>query len=57
MDQNPDQAVETGRKPYSRPHLRQVPLRPDEAVLGACKVTSGAGPGQTCGVLCSTAGS
>ena len=35
------------KKPYYKPQLIQVPLRPDEAVLGACKTTSGstAGPG------------
>jgi hypothetical protein len=32
------------KKPYQKPELIQVPLRPEEAVLGACKGTS-AGPG------------
>jgi len=34
------------RRAYSKPELVQVPLRPEEAVLGNCKLTSGtAGPG------------
>jgi hypothetical protein len=32
------------KKPYVKPELRQVPLRPEEAVLGNCKM-SGLGPG------------
>lgn len=32
------------RKPYAKPELRQVPLRPEEAVLGNCKMTGFAGP-------------
>jgi hypothetical protein len=46
------------KKPYSKPEVKQVPLRPDEAVLGACKTQGGAGPiGGFCGVTCSVAGS
>ena len=35
------------KRPYQKPRLIQVPLRPDEAVLGGCKTSSGstAGPG------------
>jgi hypothetical protein len=32
------------RKPYEKPTLSQVALRPDEAVLGNCKTMSVAGP-------------
>ena len=32
------------KKQYLRPEVTQVPLRPDEAVLGACKSASVAGP-------------
>ena len=33
------------RRPYQKPELNQVPLRPEEAVLGHCKSSSAAGPG------------
>lgn len=32
------------KKPYTRPEVKQVPLRPDEAVLGACKTGGYYGP-------------
>ncbi len=32
------------KKQYLRPEVTQVPLRPDEAVLGACKNHSSSGP-------------
>ena len=32
------------RKPYVKPQVKQVLLRPEEAVLGTCK-TSGSGKG------------
>jgi hypothetical protein len=34
------------KKPYAKPQIQEVPLRPDEAVLGGCKTSSTAGPGQ-----------
>jgi hypothetical protein len=34
------------KKPYLKPELTQVSLRPEEAVLGACKRTGRSGPGQ-----------
>ena len=33
------------KRPYSKPEIKQVALRPEEAVLGACKATSGGGSG------------
>jgi hypothetical protein len=44
------------KKPYQKPEVRRVPLRPEEAVLGGCKTASGgAGSGNTCTVgLCVT---
>jgi hypothetical protein len=40
------------RKPYSKPEVRQIPLRPEEAVLGACKSASTAGLAQsTCNFI------
>jgi hypothetical protein len=31
-------------RPYSKPVMSRVQLRPQEAVLGICKVAGGAGP-------------
>jgi hypothetical protein len=47
------------KKPYTKPELRQIQLRPEEAVLGACKSGAAAGPaGGACSVtLCSSLGS
>jgi hypothetical protein len=50
----------TGKRPYQKPELTQVSLRPEEAVLGSCKTKSSSGPGQgTCRApaVCSTVGS
>ncbi len=52
---------EQEKRPYQKPELLQVPLRPEEAVLGNCKMSGGAqGPGQgtcTSPVPCSSVGS
>ena len=34
------------KKPYTKPQIQEVPLRPDEAVLGNCKTSSTSGPAQ-----------
>lgn len=34
------------RKRYEKPEIKEVPLRPEEAVLGACKTASRSGPAQ-----------
>ena len=60
-----DQMVERSKdkakpkKPYVKPEIRQVQLKPEEAVLGLCKDSSTAGPGAgTCAILaCVTSGS
>jgi hypothetical protein len=31
------------KRPYEKPEVKQVALRPEEAVLGACKGSTGAG--------------
>jgi len=50
-----------GGRTYSRPELVRYPLRPEEAVLGACKSSTSAGPAAAdCGVgiaPCSSIGS
>jgi len=40
------------KKPYMKPEIKRVHLRPEEAVLGGCKTAPGASGGQT-GSLCS----
>jgi hypothetical protein len=34
------------RQPYAKPQIQEVPLRPEEAVLGACKTSGRSGPAQ-----------
>ena len=47
------------KKPYEKLEVRQVPLKPEEAVLGFCKaVAGGAGSGGSCNIyLCLNQGS
>jgi len=47
------------RKPYESPKIVRVSLRPDEAVLGHCKIPGVAGPGNSSCValFCRTPGS
>jgi hypothetical protein len=54
-----DRAVRR-KKPYKKPQIKEVPLRPEEAVLGYCKKASTSGPLQSgCNTPsnCSTLGS
>jgi len=32
------------KRPYEQPRLTTISLRPEEAVLGHCKIAGGAGP-------------
>jgi hypothetical protein len=41
---HPGREVKKEKKPYLKPELRQVPLRPEEAVLGNCKLSGVSGP-------------
>jgi len=44
--QNPvEQDSQKGKKPYVKPTLMKVRLKPEEAILGACKKTGANGPG------------
>jgi hypothetical protein len=57
--ESPEGAVPS-RKPYEKPTLSEVALRPEEAVLGACKTMGVAGPAEAdCTALggCMTFGS
>lgn len=40
------ESSETGKRSYQKPEITQVSLRPEEAVLGACKTPSVSGPSQ-----------
>ena len=55
MDQNLNQA--DAKRPYQPPQLTTISLRPEEAVLGNCKIAGAAGPGslgcQPLGLACS----
>ncbi len=55
----PDGERKREKKPYLKPELRQVPLRPEEAVLGNCKLSGVSGPAAAdCGGgVCSNSGS
>jgi hypothetical protein len=46
MDDTTDNGRPHEKKPYAKPQIQEVPLRPDEAVLGGCKTTSTSGPAQ-----------
>jgi hypothetical protein len=52
--------AQKGKKPYLKPEVKQVQLKPEEAVLGGCKTTTSAGPAKvTCRFLgsdCSSIG-
>jgi hypothetical protein len=45
------------KKTYEPPRLATISLRPEEAVLGHCKVSGGGGPGGICGFTCMNVGS
>ena len=57
MNRKPGQS--DGKKPYEAPQLTTISLRPEEAVLGHCKILgqSGGHIMAVCGFTCSTAGS
>jgi hypothetical protein len=61
MKEKPAERSERRKKPYQKPEVKQVPLKPEEAVLGYCKgMGTGAGSGGGCSAtlcLTQTAGS
>jgi hypothetical protein len=54
MYKGPEQESLDQRKPYLKPDLTRVDLRPEEAVLGNCKMSGVSGPSS--GGNCSPAG-
>jgi len=61
MPDQPSNTPKKAKKPYVRPEVKQVQLKPEEAVLGFCKQTGIFGPGTSnCGVgvsICYSTGS
>lgn len=59
MSSRKEQGTRVKKKPYTKPEVKQVLLRPEEAVLGYCKNTTVAGPmSTTCSTLsCYSSGS
>jgi hypothetical protein len=45
-DESRPSSNDAAKKPYAKPQIQEVPLRPEEAVLGACKTASISGPAQ-----------
>ena len=45
MKDKPEQETQQLKKPYRKPELNKVMLKPDEAVLGYCKTDNKRGPG------------
>ncbi|MEE9501666.1 MAG: hypothetical protein V3V48_06290 [Candidatus Aminicenantaceae bacterium] len=45
MKDKPEQETHQSKKPYKKPELKKVALKPDEAVLGYCKSDNKRGPG------------
>jgi hypothetical protein len=44
MSETPDREKDRTRKIYSKPAVKRVHLKPEEAVLGGCKTASTKGP-------------
>jgi len=42
---SPERDNQPVKKRYSKPEVKQIDLRPEEAVLGNCKTSGTAGPG------------
>lgn len=61
MSQDRDGEGTQRKKPYEKPAMVRIGLKPEEAVLGACKTSSAAGPAnkRACKSIanCSTQGS
>jgi len=43
MNESQDKKVKHRKKPYEKPEIEQVRLRPEEAVLASCKTAVSAG--------------
>jgi hypothetical protein len=54
MNSRRKQGERVPKKPYTKPEVKQVSLKPEEAVLGGCKVTQVNSPNTGMGYTCST---
>jgi hypothetical protein len=51
MNSRKKQGERVQKKPYTKPEVKQVQLKPEEAVLGGCKITGQFGPAiSTCSI-------
>jgi hypothetical protein len=59
MNDEPNAVEIKKKRTYEAPHVVTISLRPEEAVLGHCKISGSAGPGTaSCTVLfCGSIGS
>ena len=59
MNATPGREKDKAKKRYTKPAVKRVHLKPEEAVLGGCKTSGIFGPTQAnCGVIaCSALGS
>jgi len=60
MNPTPDREKAKARKSYTKPAVKRIHLKPEEAVLGACKASGQYGPiGNNCAPAgpCSALGS
>jgi len=46
VDDSNENGQREEKRPYTKPQIQEVPLRPDEAVLGNCKTGAVSGPAQ-----------
>jgi hypothetical protein len=44
MTEKKEKNTKQNKKPYAKPELKKVPLKPEEAVLGFCKMPTISGP-------------
>ena len=56
MKDRPKKGTVQPRKPYLKPEVKQVRLKPEEAVLGGCKVATITGPNIGPGTFCNLPG-
>ena len=56
MSATPDREKDKARRSYTKPAVKRVHLKPEEAVLGGCKISTSFGPtAANCGVIACSA--
>ena len=56
MSRKPQKRKEASLTPYEAPRVTRVSLRPEEAVLGSCKISGAGGPNIGPGTTCAFPG-